>query len=66
MPNQSKHFFKEVKINKLYHINFEEFIILTFLDAYATEVLIHANPTKIWFPSTCPACLQENEKAWFR
>ena len=30
------------------------------------EVLLkHANPTKLWFPSIHPICLQENEKASF-
>lgn len=34
-------------MNKVYSINFEEFVILIFLDACAAKVLlIRANPTK--------------------
>lgn len=52
-------------MNKVYFINFEEFVILIFSDAYAAKMLlIHVNPTKFWFPSICPICLQKNDKAW--
>ena len=32
------------------------------MDVYEGKVLLkHANPTKLWFPSIHPICLQENE-----
>lgn len=50
-------------MNKVYFINFEEFVILIFLDAYAAKILlIHANATEFWFLQFVPYVFRKMTK----